>query len=67
MRVPEACDLSLATGYLPLSASFLSGDVTLETSGSISSALKPQHSVFSCELQRFFFFFCSVAPVHWEL
>ena len=57
MRVPEACDLSLATGYLPLSASFLSGDVTLETSGSISSAFKPQHSVFSCELQRFFFFF----------
>lgn len=56
MRVPEACDLSLATGYLPLSASFLSGDVTLETSGSISSALKPQHSVFSCELERFFFF-----------
>lgn len=61
MRVPEACDLSLATGYLPLSASFLSGDVTLETSGSISSALKPQHSVFSCELQRFFFFFFVVS------
>ena len=39
---PEACEVSFATWYLPLSASFLSSDVILEAfSGGINSALKP--------------------------
>ena len=54
--------------YLPLSASFLSGDVTLETfSGSISFPLKPQRIPFPVVSYNAFFFFGSVAPVSWDL
>lgn len=45
---PEACEVSFATWYLSLSASFLSSDVILEVfSGAISSALKPEHIPFA--------------------
>ena len=48
MRVPEAWDLSLATRDLPLHV--FSCEVTLEAfSGSVSSALKPQHIPFSVD------------------
>ena len=60
MRVPEAWDLSLATRDLPLHV--FSCDVTLEAfSGSISSALKPQHIPFSVVSNNAFFFFLVVS------
>lgn len=62
MRVPEAWDLSLATRYLPLHD--FSCDVTLEAfSGSISSALKPQHIPFSVVSYNAFFFVVSLQSI----